>query len=1144
MKILCKFFLIFSIGFFAIASQTLLFREYLGSFAGNDIAVGFFFASWFFWIAVSSWINGKLKVLSAKFAEHFDLLSLLYIPAFVLQFVLILLVRKMADVEAYEIFPFTKMFFWSLIINMPVSFMTGFIFPSACLWIQKETRIPVAKVYIFEALGAFAGGLLVTILLIINLNSIFIFLILSFILSLASRLANKRKFMSNMPDAVLCLICFLSFTSQPVIEIIHHQKWSALIPGEAYKGSFVTSQAEYLFGNYNGQWNIIRENTVCESFPDREGGGRIAALHLCQNKDAKRILVVGSGLGISAAFLKIPQTEEVFWSYYDGEFVSKVLKILPENAGFNDKRFNAYTGDIRKLLGEKKGCFDIVILNLPDAVSSVLNRYFTTEFYSLIKDSLREKGILGLRISGGENVIGPELAYLGASAKFTLAKNFAKLAIVPGESTWLIASDSSDLSSNPETLSSAFALVNGADNIFPPEGLLSVYLPDRAVKALNVYNAVRLPDKFLFNRDRHPLAFIYGLLFTLKQAGIPAMNFAKKLLFAGMGIFFIPLPVFFILWFIYRLRSRGERRQSSFENSLLVFSSGFVSISSVIILMFMYQTHFGSLYLKIGLLSAVFMIGLAVGGSISDLFCRGDIRKTGLFLNVTILLHILSLLVILAADLASWTDSVFMLMFLLQGMFNGVYFPVAAVRLKNNGYETGISGAKLENADHLGAAIGAFSAGIIIFPFAGAAGSIFFLSALMFINIPVGILTSLKRGFSCTETKFDLAGKIAYILIGTTAIFAMCSDIVHYNSKYLIDASAKLCSVLPHGEIGTKIVNAKLPDLGFVYLLIAFTASLLVSFRGGRFSRYLLVFASLIIGGTFLNCQYSSEQVISLLSFNLPAPELAGLRLLIVGVPLFVLIFGNYYCGYICPFGALQEIVNCILPEKLKIKISAESMRIAFLIKYFLLFTIVVLFFLSWSRLVCQWDPLLEAFSPRRKNVVILTCLIALAGSMFHPRLWCRYLCPAGAFLSIINSIALLKKYLPVKTYGNCNIGISGSQQPDCIQCDLCRPEFHVKKQSEAFSLSKSGSYLFLVAIILVGIFLAGDSFIAYQKSFLKETPATSPALSQEKDVFKPVAAPPFIPVKKGFFDQKKIKELIKENRLSDKDADFSKELK
>ena len=185
----------------------------------------------------------------------------------------------------------------------------------------------------------------------------------------------------------------------------------------------------------------------------------------------------------------------------------------------------------------------------------------------------------------------------------------------------------------------------------------------------------------------------------------------------------------------------------------------------------------------------------------------------------------------------------------------------------------------------------------------------------------------------------------------------------------------------------------------------------------------MLVF-NLVVGGFILNAQYSTEQIATVLSWHSPAIELSGAFLLAAAVPLLAVFFGNIYCGYICPFGAAQEMLGFVLPDKLKQPIAAEMMRKARFVKYAVLFVLMVLFFVSRDRTILAADVLTEIFGFRIFSVfqfsILVVLAIALVGSVFYKRFWCRYLCPAGAFLSLLNKHELFKRYMPAKRYGRC----------------------------------------------------------------------------------------------------------------------------
>ncbi|MFA6568854.1 MAG: hypothetical protein WCS96_11630 [Victivallales bacterium] len=757
-----KSFAVFSIGLFAIASQTLLFREFIGAFESNDIAVGMFFGSWFLWIALAAWISVKSGNCFAKFADWTPLIILSYLPAFILQYLLILNMRKCAGVEVYELFPIGKMIIWSLVVNAPLSFVTGFVFPMACRWFREAGKLPVANVYVFESLGSFAGGLAVTVMLVTGFNTFLVFLVMSLILAASFYFLRSGNYEGLVLPLIL-VFCIAFRVDVKLIEYVRTLKWTKLLPAESYNGAFQTAQAEYLYGSCNGQWTVCREGSACETMPDPETAWKIIAVHLAQNPAAEKVLVIGSGMNLCREILRIPQITDVTWAHYDNGYVSEINKYMPGNLKVDDNRFHPLEkGDIRGFLAERKNYYDIVIVNVPDLASSILNRYFTLEFNGLVKSSIAADGLLGIRLSGGENIIGPELAFIGASVMATLGKAFSRIEIVPGDTTWFLASDSSGLAGDPGILVKRLASVGGASAFFPPEGLLSIYIPDRAEMALGRYESVKVPEATLLNTDANPPAYLFGLLFSARQSGVGLTSLVEKLL--GKGVFFpaIPLALFLLLLTAHAFRSFGDRRKQGRILSLwVIFAAGFVSMGTVIVLMYLFQTCLGSLYLNVGVVSAVFMLGLSIGAALAGyLFDRMKI-ESGRLLDLAVTLHVAVLFLILYLPVSEWTYAYFILAFALGGVCSGLYFPAAAFFLRESGYHELDAGGMLETSDHVGAALGAFVCGILVIPVWGVSGTLIFFMIFMLTAIPVSLLCrhgSAAVGKNAAALKYRSAG--------------------------------------------------------------------------------------------------------------------------------------------------------------------------------------------------------------------------------------------------------------------------------------------------------------------------------------------------------------------------------------------------
>lgn len=160
---------------------------------------------------------------------------------------------------------------------------------------------------------------------------------------------------------------------------------------------------------------------------------------------------------------------------------------------------------------------------------------------------------------------------------------------------------------------------------------------------------------------------------------------------------------------------------------------------------------------------------------------------------------------------------------------------------------------------------------------------------------------------------------------------------------------------------------------------------------------------------------------------------------------LFGLTLGRVICGWLCPFGMIQELLHKIPTPKLK---KSRFTRALSALKYVLLALFVFLIPLYYAsakglplpafcKYICPAGTLEGAggllVHPGNSGLfamlgglftwkVLLTIAI-LAGCVFAYRAFCRFLCPLGAIYALFAKLALLGVKL---------------DEDKCIGCDLC----------------------------------------------------------------------------------------------------------
>ena len=120
-----------------------------------------------------------------------------------------------------------------------------------------------------------------------------------------------------------------------------------------------------------------------------------------------------------------------------------------------------------------------------------------------------------------------------------------------------------------------------------------------------------------------------------------------------------------------------------------------------------------------------------------------------------------------------------------------------------------------------------------------------------------------------------------------------------------------------------------------------------------------------------------------------------------------LLFWGRVYCGWLCPFGALQEVLN-----KLAKRLHVPQFSVPFLlherlwpIKYiiFLGLFAVSLASMTMAFKAAETEPFKTVVTLRfmREWPFVIYALVLLAAGLFVERFYCRYLCPLGAALAI-----------------------------------------------------------------------------------------------------------------------------------------------
>ncbi len=731
------------LGLTSMVGQIIIIRELVVAFYGSELSLGVILASWLFWVSFGSWALGRFsdRIKSReRLLSHVQLLTAIALP---LNIFLIRNIKSILKISTGEVIGFVPMLGSSFLSLSFVCMLLGFTFALLSRMCAENTKHPskaIGRVYLLEGLGASIGGMVYSFFLIKTLSPFQNIFIVGGLNLFTSLLFNKNifqllylaalstTFVFNWPTYLEKYTRALQFRPFELVESI-----------DSIYGNITVTRTGKEFSFYENGLLIFTSGDLLTS----EESVHYAML---EHPMPEKVLLIGGGVSSSLKQILKHPVKTVDYVELDPLIIELAKKYL---APIKDGRVNVINTDGRLFVKKKitDSDYDVVILNLPDPYTAMLNRFYSLEFFREVKKVLAPDGVLSFSLSSSENYINPEQAFYLASIYNTLKKEFQDIKVLPGDhATYLASNKSNMLTYDPDILIERLR-DRGISTRFVREYYLPFKLAPLRVKYIE--GSIKEAGHAKINQDFKPIGYFYhaSLWMSLFHSGKGILPYSEKL---HLNLFISTIISLFLLTLLIQ-----RLKKSSLKTPVVlsIGTTGMSEISFQIIVILAFQFLYGYMYYKIGVMLTSFMIGLVLGVfSINRILDRVKNEKA-LYLKTqgAICLYPLVLVLILMymarantlrPDIAKGLEAGFAFLPVIAGFIGGFQFPLANKICLKSSMDAGKTAGILYGVDLFGSCVGGLLVGLLLVPVLGIIETCVLLSI---VNILVLILLFTAR---------------------------------------------------------------------------------------------------------------------------------------------------------------------------------------------------------------------------------------------------------------------------------------------------------------------------------------------------------------------------------------------------------------
>ncbi|MBI5204046.1 MAG: 4Fe-4S binding protein [Nitrospirae bacterium] len=222
---------------------------------------------------------------------------------------------------------------------------------------------------------------------------------------------------------------------------------------------------------------------------------------------------------------------------------------------------------------------------------------------------------------------------------------------------------------------------------------------------------------------------------------------------------------------------------------------------------------------------------------------------------------------------------------------------------------------------------------------------------------------------------------------------------------------------------------------GWITYLLLFSPAIVFYFVTRKSKKFLRardisLILSIPVIGLYLSSPFSILHVFNLVLLR---PSSSMLWLIILASTIIsIIIAGRLYCGWLCPFGALSELIGRLPFKKWLIPVETDDRWRD--LKYILLGAAAFVVFISKRVEFGNYEAYVTLFSFHGNYLAWSLVVITLLANLKVERFWCRYLCPVAALTGMLS-----RKDAGYPSRNDCPMG--NKPMPlisECIRCNRC----------------------------------------------------------------------------------------------------------